>query len=412
MTERRDFLRLSLLSAGGFMLSNKLLPTPTLPPSSWAEVRKLFPLASDLHFLNNGTMGVCPYSVLEAMQLSELKTATTAQYGGWQNVEADIAKFTNAKPDEICLTHNVTEGINIVAQGLVFKKGQEMIISNHEHVGGALPWLARAKQEDLSVKILDLNLSDADLLEQLNGLITKKTKIVALPHVTCTTGRVLPITAIAKLCKSRGVLYLVDGAHGAGMQLLDFEKIEADFYASCFHKWMLGPQGNGFLWINEESLEQVHPRFVGAYSDTGWTALTHLKPAINGWQAKASRFYYGTQSLSHAEGIKAAIHFYQNLGSQNIRNRIYELQNQLYQQIKTIDDVELLTPENQGCGMLSFQFKNLNYEGFFQACKSKNIIIRMVPENQVNAIRVSCHIYNNEADLAAFLEALNQFIKA
>ncbi len=419
MNSRRKFLRNGLLSAGGLLLGKHAgaqdiipFPDPDLqvndPDEFWKLIRLNFPLDPEITFLNNGTMGPSPYSVLQAVQQEMLDVNQRASYGGWYPTGEKLAAYFGADPDEICLTHNVTEGINIIAWGLALKAGDEIIISNHEHVGNALPWLNRARRDQLIIKVLDYNLGDDELIKQLNKLINKKTKALALPHIPCTTGRVIPLDRIGTLAKEQNIPFFVDGAHGAGMLDLKLNELPCDFYATCTHKWMLGPKGTGFLYIKKESLELVDPSFVGGHSDTGWNVISD-QPHIEGFQPKAARNFYGTQSRATFAGVNAAIEFHSGIGKQTIAARIRELNDHLYSGLEENAHITILTPKNSRAGVVSFTFKSKDYMDFYKHCQKKRVIIRAVPECDVNCIRVSTHIYNSKSEIDLFLKTLNDY---
>lgn len=371
----------------------------------------MFSLEKGRTFLNNGTMGPSPKPVVKAVMESMERVNSHAEYGGWDAAIDSIAKYFNAEPDEICLTHNVTDGINIIAQGLPLKAGDELIISNQEHVGNALPWLARAQRDGLQVKVLDLTLPDKELLEMLSGLIGPKTRVIALPHIPCTNGRITPVDEIGKIAREKGIFYFLDGAHGAGMLNLDFAQLNCDYYATCTHKWMLGPKGTGFLFIRKGSLDNIQPVFAGAYSDNGWN-LIDGNPRIEGWSQKASRFFNGTQNKSLYAGVTAAIEFHAAIGKEVIAKRIRELNDHLYVQLEKIEGIQLITPKDQRAGICSFTFADKDFHDFQHFCMKRHIIIRIVPENEVNAIRVSTHIYNQKEEIDTFVATLKDFLNA
>lgn len=412
MTNRRDFLQNLLLAGPALFIgantsASGLHGNETV--SDWESIRLQYPLDKNLVFLNNGTMGPSPYAVIEAVRLSMMEVDRQANYGGWFDVNTSISAYFHAEESEICLTHNVTDGINIVAQGLPLKKGDEIIISNHEHVGNALPWLARARRDKLVIKVLDLSLPTPELLTALKKLIGKRTRVIALPHVPCTTGRILPVKEIGVIARENELYYFLDGAHGAGMLALDFRELDCDFYATCTHKWLCGPKGTGFLYIKKEKLQELLPIFTGAFSDKGWN-LTDGNPRILGWADEAKRHFNGTQNRSLYDGVKAAIEFQDRIGKEKVSAHIRELNDILYEQLIGINGIQILTPQEERAGMLSFRFDKKDYMEFQQLCQTRNVIIRAVPENDVNAIRLSTHIYNNPEEIGIFVELLKQYL--
>ena len=178
----------------------------TIDEPFWKLVRSQFPLTKEITYLNNGTMGVSPYSVIDAVYQKSVNINSRGIYGGGDHeCIAALAKFVGADKEEIAFTHNVTEGNNLVAQGLPLKKGDEVIMTTHEHVGGALPWLNRAKHDGILIKVINLGATAAETLLNIEKAITTKTKVFALPHIPCTIGQVLPAKEIAALARSKGI---------------------------------------------------------------------------------------------------------------------------------------------------------------------------------------------------------------
>jgi L-cysteine/cystine lyase len=262
-TSRKQFLTTGVSALFANSIVNKLAAqNPHLPNTSeleiafndekyWQTIRQLFPLSKDFIYLNNGTMGPSPFPVIEAVKKGMMDGDQLGSYGGWENTANKLAKFVNVNDDEIALTHNVTEGINIACWGLPLKKGDEVIMNTHEHVGNALPWLNRQKVHGIVIKTFTPSLTAADTLKSIEALITKKTKAIAVPHIPCTQGQILPIQEIVSLAKSKNIFSIIDGAHGAGMMPLNLHQLGCDVYISCCHKWMLGPKGTGFIYVRK-----------------------------------------------------------------------------------------------------------------------------------------------------------------
>jgi L-cysteine/cystine lyase len=375
----------------------------------WKVIRENFPLDKNWAYLNNGTMGPSPYQVIQSQYESMLDVDTTGHYGGWQEAVPVLAKFVGANDDEICLTHNVTEGINIVCWGLDLKKGDEVIITNHEHVGNALPWLNRAKLDGIELKVLQLADTANETLNRIEKLITSKTKVIAVPHMPCTQGQVLPVKQICQLAKDKGIYSFIDGAHGPGMLQLDLHDMGCDFYASCCHKWVLASKGTGFLYVKKEKLNQLQAKWVGGYCDTGWSLIE--KPTyIKGYVDSAHRFYYGSMSTPAFKGVVEAVNFHETIGVAKIEARAKQLADYFYKKLQNIaGGIEIVTPEEEQsrAAIVSFKVKKINHIDLYNMALAKGMRIRAVSENEVNCVRASFHIYNTfeEADqLADFVK--------
>jgi len=417
---RRNFIRsASLIAAASFaemeaFASMQMLKTDDEMVAAddevyWDNVRQLFPLMRNMMYLNNGTMGPSPYPVIEAVRDGMMEADHHGGYGGWEATSGRLANFLGADETEIALTHNVTDGINIACWGLPLKKGDEVILTTHEHVGNAFPWLNRRKLHGIEIKTFTPAPTAAETLNRIDALITKKTRAIAVPHIPCTQGQVLPVKEICALAKSKDIYSVIDGAHGPGMMPLDLHDIGCDTYASCSHKWMLGPKGTGFLYVRKDFQDVLQPYTVGGGSDNAKWNMDSDPIIMGEYASSAHRYYGGTQALGLYKGVNAAIDFIETIGIDNIYNRIKSLGKYTQDRLLEFGDrVELLTPtEEQSRGAINgFRIRKMPYEKFIELCYAKKIRIRGVAENGLNSLRVSTHIYNNKAEIDALMDLL------
>ena len=423
MTNRREFLKMSTTALGALVVPP--FPEVDIPAAIksngknvvedeafWKMVREQFPLAKDKIYLNNGTMGPSPYPVIEMVRKTMMDVDVNGNYGGWEQTATRLAKFVHVKEEEIALTHNVTDGINIVCWGLPLKRGDEVIITTHEHVGNAFPWLTRAKLHGLTLKTFTPGFTAAETLSRIEALITKKTRVIAVPHIPCTVGQVLPAKEICALGKSKGLFLSLDGAHGPGMLDLNISELGCDFYASCTHKWMLGPKGTAFLYVKKEMQDILQAYHVGGGSDNAKWNMMMNPPEMGDYASTAHKYYYGTQSSALYAGVVAAIDFIESIGLQNVTQRIHNLAGHFQNELLHLGEgkVEMVTPveAKSRAGVIAFKLKNVAYDKFYQLAAENKIRIRMVPENGLNLIRVSSHIYNNKTELDSLLELIKK----
>lgn len=418
---RRDFLQLAsgALLAGtipfGSQASaaslNELKNYRDTDESYWKMLRRQFPLNKDLVYLNNGTMGPSPYYVIERMQAGMMDADTEGNYGGWEHTCKKLAAFVGVHEDEIALTRNVTEGINIVAQGLNLSKGDEVILTTHEHVGNAFPWINVQRQKGIVLRTFTPAATAAETLNRVASLINKRTKVIAVPHIPCTQGQILPARQISKLGKEKGLFVFIDGAHGAGMLPLDLHDMGCDAYASCCHKWMLGPKGTGFLYVNKEATTLIEPKFVGGGSDNAKWNMATTPISTGEYAATAHRFYGGTYNSGLYKGVDAAIEFIDTIGIQRIHGRITQLGAYTQQQLLNLDDrIEMLTPtepESRGA-VIGFRIRNVDGQAFYNKALNEKIRIRYVAENSLNSLRVSTHIYNNTEEVDMLIDMVKK----
>ncbi|MFT5886892.1 MAG: cysteine desulfurase/selenocysteine lyase [Arcticibacterium sp.] len=404
-TNRRAFLgQLGFgLSALELKSQNYLSELPE--ESFWESIRSKFPLTDNRVYLNNGTFGPSPTPVLKAIKDSLDLTNITGKYGHTDKFRQALANFVKVSDKEISLTHNTTEGINIVCWGLNLKQEDEVIISLHEHVGNALPWINRAKLHGIKLIPFDPKPTAEENFDLLRSLITSKTKVIAIPHITCTTGQVFPIKEISALARSKGTFTAIDGAHGTGTFDLDLKELGCDSYATSCHKWMLGPNGTGFLYIREEHLDKIQAYQVGAYSDKGWDLYSN-PPKIMGYNPSAHRFDYGSQSTPLYAGAAASATFHETIGKKKIENRLRDLSTYLYNGLSLFTDkLDILTPEEEKSRicMVTFKPKQQDYKAFSKKASQAGFRIRVVPESRLDAIRISTHVYNAKTQVEDFI---------
>ncbi len=421
MANRRDFLKQGALLAGAVAFTaNASVGAPQLPAVNtddeayWKLIRAQFPLSKEKIFLNNGTMGPSPFSVIHEVQQDMLEVDTFGRYGGHEDAALKaLGKFLNVKDTELSLTRNVTEGINIACWGLNLVKGDEVIMTGHEHVGHALPWLNRAKLHGIVIKVIQLGKTADETLNNVKNLITKKTKVISVPHIPCTIGQILPVKEICTLAKERSIWSIIDGAHPPGMLVIDLKDIGCDVYVGCCHKWMCGPKGTGFLYVAESKRNEVQAYYGGGGFDTGWDMLSN-PPAIKGYAETGHRYYYGTQNFSLFKGITKAIEFQNQIGRELIEKRVRSLATYLQEHlIQLSDQIEMLTPvESISRGaQVSFKIKDKEMSKLYAHCSDYKITTRYVAENNINCLRISTHIYNNQEEIDTFLTAVDKFIK-
>jgi selenocysteine lyase/cysteine desulfurase len=304
----------------------------------WDFIRTLFPLKSDLTFLNNGTMGITPYPVLEALNKSFHHIAENGAYslhvGSFEEI---LGQFLGCIGSELAITKNVSEGVNLACRAISLKKGDEVIITLHEHVGGCAAWLYRAKTEGIVLKLATLGATAEETLNNIKAVKTKNTKVIAVPHIPCTIGQVLPVNEICAWAKANGIISAIDGAHPLGMLQMNLKEMGCDYYSGCFHKWLLGPIGTGFFYASEEILSHSAIHHVAAYSVDKFDMST-TPPSMGELVNKTARYSYGTFPGPMYDGAKAAMQFYQKIGPALIEKRVKYLSKEVMNGLMEINN--------------------------------------------------------------------------
>ncbi|MGH7596062.1 MAG: aminotransferase class V-fold PLP-dependent enzyme [bacterium] len=381
----------------------------------WALVREQFPLTRERAYLNTGGLGASPYVVIDAVvsRMNELERISETGHNEqlWLSIKQKAAVLLGCDVEEIAYTRNATEGINIVCNGLPLKRGDEVITTTHEHVGNAVPWLARQKRDGIVLKLFEPSTQSAqENLDRIERLISKRTRVISVPHATTTTGQVLPIKEIAAMAKAKNVWLFVDGAQTAGMMTFNLHDLGCDAYATSGHKWLLGPKGTGLLYVRKDMLEVIQALEVGAYSDKSHD----LQTGEITFHPTAQRYEYGTVSTPLFIGLGSGIDFLIKIGMENVWARDAALSTAFLNGLKEISNVEILSPLNQAerSAMITFKMKNIEYLKLQSFLSEKyKLRTRGVGEADVNALRISWHIYNSYEEVNRVLEGVKEAAK-
>ena len=270
-----------------------------------------------------------------------------------------FANYVGVSTDEIALTRNVSDGINIVASGFDWNPGDEVIITDEEHPSGSLPFLNLSERYGVQVKLLRFQTNTNEILKDLESLITDKTKLVFLSHVSTVDGARLPAKAVGEFLKARNIPFMLDGAHAIGQFPVSIKDLSCDFYAGCGHKWLLCQQGTGFLYVAKNWLTRLKTSWVG----WGMTDQYDLDSLSYTSLETAQRFEFGTRYwATHASAVKA-LEFHNAIGAENIYERSHDLSSKLKARLLDIPGISIKTPLNkaESTGIVAFSTAGLKH---------------------------------------------------
>jgi cysteine desulfurase / selenocysteine lyase len=343
---------------------------------------------------------------------------TTAQYASeaYQQTRVKVAKFLNAKSeDEIIFTRGTTSAINLVANSFAkigIKKGDEILITEMEHHSNIVPWQMVAMEHGAKLIVVPfLDSGDLDS-EAFKNLLSKRTKIVAITHISNALGTINPIKELIKIAHEKGAKVLVDGAQSAPHMPIDVQDLDADFFAFSGHKAM-GPTGVGVLYGKSELLEKMPP-FEGG-GDMIET-VTFEKTTYN---VPPLKFEAGTPMIAEVIGLGAAIDFLTEIGMEKIFAWEHELLDYALPRIQEIKGLKILGLPKQKSGNITFAVDNIHPLDIATLLDLRGIAIRtghlcvqpiMRHFGITAAARASIAFYNNKQDLDHFIESLREVI--
>ncbi len=380
-----------------------------LAENFWSELRKQFYLTNSRTYFNTAGLGAAPKVVVDTLQQKTIDMATIADthHRYIEKNREKVAEFLGTEASSIAFTRNTTESINLAAQSIPLEPGDEVLLSTHEHIGGAAPWLALKEKKGITVKLFDLDLTGNNNLELFQQHITNKTKVVCLSHITCSTGLVLPIKAIIDYCRQHSIISCIDGAQAVGMVPVDLSALQPDFYAFSGHKWLLGPIETGGLFIHKSTLDKIAPPFTGAYSIDSYDLPAQLLE----YNKRAEMMEYGTRNAAQIAALGSAIDFLTAIGIEKIESRGRGLAEQLKTGLNKNSKVELLTPANPhySASIVTFKIKDIPYLKVQETLgKEHKMRVRGVYEGQIDAIRISCAIYNSPDEINTLVDAIGK----
>jgi L-cysteine/cystine lyase len=383
---------------------------PETPDGHLARIREDLPSLAGRTYLNSGTTGPMPRPVAEAVcetAMAHLREPRTGRghFERAQQIKQDcraaLAGLLGCLPTEIALTHNTTEGMNLITLGVNWAPGDEAITTNVEHPGVLLPlWIVRDRFA-VTVKTADLLSRPPDPVQAIVGLITPRTKLISLSHVSYSTGDVLPVAEIASAAHEHGVLVLVDAAQAFGAMDVDMGSLGADFYSVSGQKWLCGPEGTGALYSAQNAISQIRTTFAGygtieAYND------------YSGFLARddGRRFEQGTMHLPDLTGLLAAATWMTGTAGEDwAHRRIHGLAAMARAELAKLDGVEVITGSVHA-GLVSFSVGDADPQELVQRLADRAILVRAIPRPA--AVRLSAGCFVTEDELTDAVAAIGE----
>jgi selenocysteine lyase/cysteine desulfurase len=426
--DRKSFLR--RLGAGSFGLlagaslrgedAKSATPAPLprfderAPETFWSAVRAQFSLEPGLAYFNTGGLGPASIPVLAKVSELTARLQKRSEHGHEQftPARATVAQFLGAVPEEIAFVRNATEGNAIIASGLKLGPGDEVIFETHAHPGGSYPWLNQENLRGVVTKLFEPDPHDpAGNVARIAALMSPRTRVVQVSHVTAPTGIVMPVADIARLCRERGAWFHIDGAQTAGMFPVSMRELGGDSYATSGHKWWGGPLETGVLWVKRERIAEVAPPLAGAYSGETDPAVLPAKFTLT---STAIRFEYGTRNSAAAVGVAEAARFQEQIGPDRIAARGRALAARVRAGFEKIKGVEILTPASPAlsASILTFRTAAIPYDKLFaRLLKDHGLRCRPVSEQNLNALRVSTHLFNSPDQCDTLVTAVEKILR-
>ena len=396
------------------------------------KIRKDFPILKiqsnnkPLIFFDNGASSQKPQVVLDKINeiyktkyanihrgIYDLSQKATEAY---EESRKKIQKFLNAKSEkEIMFVRGATEGINLVAQsyGLKnFKKGDEIILSQLEHHSNIVPWQLLRDKLNIKINILPIDKSGDIDLKKFKELLTKKTKLVSILHVSNALGTIIPIKEVIDISHKKKIPVFVDGCQSVPHMKVDVKDLDADFYCFSGHK-IYGPTGIGILYCKKEHLEKMDPYQGGGemISNVTFNKTTYQEPP--------QKYEAGTPNIVGSIGLGSAIDYVTSINIEEICKHEQGLLNYATDKIKSLNKVQIIGTSKKKTGIISFIVKNTHPNDIGVILDNHGIAVRtghhccqplMQFYNIPATVRASFGLYNTLDEIDSFIDALKNAI--
>ncbi len=401
--------------------------------SDISHIKSQFPIFDnkinnkDLIYLDSAASAQKPKIVLDTLHKAYTETYSNVHRGlhwlsetsteKYENVRIKAAKFLGAKSsNEIIYGYGATYLINMVANtwGLSnLKENDEIIISIADHHANIVPWQMVSQRTGAKIKAFNLNYNDEPDIDDLKSLISDKTKIISVPHVSNVLGSIYPLKEISKIAKSVNSLFFVDGCQGAIHLPVNVSEIGCDFYVFSAHK-LYSAGGAGILWAKESILNKMPP-FLG-----GGDMIDNVDIDVSTYADPPYRFEAGTPPIAEIIALGEAISFVENIGMENIRIHEEELLIYFHEQLESIPGLKIYGKSENKSGVISFTMDNAHPHDIATILDQEGIAIRaghhcaqplMKYYNIPSTARASIGIYSLKKDADELVKGLNKVNK-
>lgn len=386
-----------------------LISNPDNSEAYWEFVKASFSLKSGLHYFNNASLGPSPEIVIDSTEkFRRMMEAFPSKYmwGGWNTEKEEVRKKAAAlfsvSSEETALIHSTTEGMNLVAKTLKLEPGDEVILADHEHPSGTIPW--KYWKERFGIKLVRPKLplipkNPGELTDVYKKAISSRTKVISMCHMVNTNGMFLPVQEVSEMARKKGIMVVVDGAQAAGMVDYSLKELGCDFYAVSSHKWLYSPKGMGIFYARDNMREMIEPLIVA-----------------NGYEDRSIRRFenYNSRNLPELLGLGTAIDFHNLLGAKKKEKRIYELKNYFLGKINESKSFIVKTPQldSLSAGIQNVEIVGKNVGDCAKILDEKfSINVRPMSSHSLNGLRISFSIFNTKSDIDYLLESLHEIAK-
>lgn len=374
-----------------------------------ADVRTLFPhLQTDQIYFNHAAIG--PWSTLVLNRMNEYaqqrsggKIENYQSFLKWSNdAKEKLGKLLGAIPERLAWVDNVSNGLNVLAQGLNWKTGDRIILNDIEFPSNIYPFL-NLQRNGVEIDLIKSRNGIVDI-EEIERVITPKTKLVSISLVQFLSGYRADVDSIGELCKQHGIIFCVDAIQGTGVVKIDVNKSKIDFLSGGTQKWLMSSQGLSYIFLTEELQNRLVRGNVGwASVENSWNLLDYDLTLKSG----ADRFQNGTINALGVAIFDSVLDLFINYGMHNVEQRILENTNYFIEKLSSIDLEPILLDvgEKKRAGIVSF--KDERSKAIFDELEKQRIFAAI----REGMIRFSPHFYNTKEEIEKVVNVLEEIVR-
>jgi cysteine desulfurase/selenocysteine lyase len=391
---------------------------------SLKDVRAKFPIFKSnkkLVYLDTANSAQKPASVIDALddfyrnKYSNIGRGVYSLAGiatdAYEKTRQTIKEFLNGAAGDIIFTKNATESLSLVAScfGKFLKEGDEILLTELEHHSNYVPWHFLRKKK-VNIKFIPVNKEGELELEEINSLITSKTKMISLIHISNVTGITSPIKKIIDIAKSKKIPVCIDGTQAVGHTTVNLKDLDCDFYAFSSHK-MYGPAGVGLLYMKSHWFDKFDP-FLG-----GGGMIENVDTKNITYTTGVNKFEAGSMPSAEVVALKEAVYFINHLKIKNILNHEQALTQYALDKIKKFNDIEFVGNPSEEASLFSFNIKGIHAHDVSTVFDQDQVAVRAGHHccqvlhkkmNLISSIRVSFGIYNTKQDVDALCDSIKK----
>ena len=370
------------------------------------ELRSLFPITKRAIYVNHAAISPLPTPTVEAIesQLKDVCENGSINFRSWiavkEHARSLLAQLLGARPEQVAFMRNTSDGLSTVANGLKWSTGQNVVTFRKEFPANIYPWLRLRDAFGVEVRMCDERYGRVDI-DELETLVDSNTRVIAISHVQYASGFRADLERLGRLARKYDALLVVDVIQSLGVMPLDVGSELVDVAAGASHKWLLGPEGVGYLYLSDRARDRVEPTLVG------WISVVNPEDYNNfeqDWNRGTLPWETGTGAAALIHGLNASLELLRGVGTQRIATYLEELTDHFCQQL-TAKNYRVIGDRKAGEKSQIVCIEHgggLSAMGLYVELKKKNIIAAP----RANRLRIAPHLYNTVEEMMSIADAL------